>query len=1143
MLENPNLIPQRYAVSVAAALCAYLMILASADAGEGYYRFPALAGDMVVFTAEGDLWSAPLTGGRASRLTTHPAEETNAATSPDGKSVAFAATYDGPVEVYVMPLIGGPPRRVSFEGTRSVPLGWAPGGEVLYATQNPTGPTRQSIVVAVDPVSLRRHALPLADVNDAAVAPDQRTLYFTRFGLAVSADNAQFYRGGMRSRLWRFDLEGSTEAQPIADDGGDKDRANDRRPMPWGDRLYFISDRDGRDNLWSMAPDGSDRRQLTRDGSFSIRTASLDHGRIVYQVGADLHVYDIAAGTDRPLIIDLASDFDQERRHLLKHPLDFFEGASFAPNGERVVVTARGRIALMGVRPLRRIDVATPPFGRAGPAVVSPDGRWVYAIVEDAGAAIGADPGAPEIWRFAADGGADKKQLTWDDTGHRTGLLLSPDGKWLAHGATDGRLFLLDIDKGENQLIDTAEAADLQSVTWSSDSRHLAFARSDSRVQRTQVFLYEPDTQTKARLTSDRYLSRSPAFTPDGKWLYFLSDRQFESSNRSPWGDRNMGPYFDRRTRIYALALQADLRFPFQPKDELTPSRSADDRDKAEDKPAADKDRKPEAVPLQWAGLADRLYQVPLPAGNYQALETDGKQLYFLDWTGTEGRGSLKTLKIDDKDEKPQDLLGDVRQFALSADRKKLFLRRWAAGNRIGDMYIVPAGPKAPDNLGKAPTEIGKAKSEIGRATGEIAKLVDEVDKVLVRASDWSITVNPKAEWRQLFEDAWRLHRDFFYDQDMHGVDWLKIREKYRPLVERVTDRDELNDVLAQMMAELGTLHSQILPGNLRTADDGGQPGFLGAVLVGEAGGARIAHVYRSDVELPEERSPLARTGIDAREGDVIVAVNGRRVTEANDIAELLVGQANEPVLLTLRRSEAPTKDTTSPEREIKILVKAIDAARNARLRYSDWEEGRRAVVEAAGRGRIGYLHLRAMGRDDIATFAREFYAQFDRDALIIDVRRNTGGNIDSWIIEKLLRRAWAFWRPRYGTRHGYNMQQSFRGHLAVLIDESTYSDGETFAAGIKALGLGPLIGGRTAGAGIWLDDRNRLSDRGMARVAEFPQFLIGTGEWLVENKGVEPDIAVENLPRATFAGEDAQLDTAIHTLMEKLKSEPISRL
>jgi tricorn protease len=904
-----------------------------------------------------------------------------------------------------------------------------------------------------------------------------------------------------------------------------------------------------------MARDGGDPKQLTHETGFGIRGANLDRGRIVYQLGADLHVYDIADARDRMLAIELPSDFDQQRRRLVKNPLEFFEDADFAPSGERVAVVARGRIALMGVGPLRRIDVATPATARASVATVSPDGRSVYAILDDAG--------APQIWRFAADGGEEKKQLTSDDAGHRWGLWLSPNGKLLANAALDGRLFLLDLDKGENRLIDTAEATDLRGLAWSSDSRYLAFVRSDTRVERAQIFLYEPATQKKERLTSDRYDSYAPAFTPDNKWLYFLSNREFRSSISSPWGDRNMGPFFDRRTKIYALALQPGLRFPFQPKDELTPSTPASDAKpadtkpaeskptdskpgdtkpadakaadtKAEAKPPAGKDSAPKPAAIEWEGLADRLYEVPLSSGNYVALETDGKLLYFLD-QGGEGRRALRTLKID-RDQHPQDFLGNLREFALSADHKKLFLRRWAADNRVGDMYIVPAGAKAPDRLGGAPTEFGKVKSQLGQTTGDVARLIEALDGMLVRASDWTITVDPRAEWRQIFANAWRLHRDYFFDRDMRGVDWQKARERYQPLIERVTDREELNDAMAQMVGELGALHSQIRAGDVRVAEDGGKPGFLGAVLAAEPGGARIRHIYRGDPELLGERSPLAQPGVDAREGDLIVAVNGQPVPGASDIAELLVGQAGNQVLLALKRGD-------SQPRDVKTVVKVVDATRNASLRYGDWEEGRRSVVQAAGNGRIGYLHLRAMSTDDIGTFAREFYAQFDRDALIIDVRRNNGGNIDSWIIEKLLRRAWAFWRPRYGNRETYNMQQTFRGHLAVLVDERTYSDGETFAAGIKELKLGPLIGTRTAGAGVWLnDDRTRLSDYGNVRTAQLAQYAARSGEQLVENRGVEPDIVVENLPHATYDGQDTQLQEAIRVLQLKLKEQPIPR-
>jgi len=1096
---------RRLAVSLAAS-CALIALAPAAQAADAYFRFPTIAGDQAVFTAEGDLWRVPLTGGSATRLTTHPAEETNAVASPDGKWLAFTAAYDGPPEVYLMPIAGGAPKRLTFEGGRATPVGWTKAGAVLYSTQSPLGPNRERIILAVDPKTLDRHPLPLADANDAAVAPDGHTLYFTRFGLVVSGDNEKAYRGGLLSHLWRFDLDGKAEAVKLAES---EQPGNDRRPMPWGDRVYFISDRDGHANFWSMNADGGDRKQLTHQSAFEIRGASLADGKIIYQLGADLHVYDIAADSDRTLSIGLVSDFDQERAHQVKKPLDFFDTASFASAGDRVAVTARGRVALMGIGPLRRVDVATPQTGRAREAVVSPDGKWVYAILETVD--------APQIWRFAADGSPDAKQLTKDDAGHRDKLMLSPDGKWLAHSARDGRLYLLDLDKGDNQVIDTAPEADLETIVWSPDSRHLGFVRSDSDVGRGQLFLYEPATKTKQRLTSDRYVTDAPAFTPDGKWLYFLSDRHFEATKGSPWGDRNLGPFFDRRTQIFAVALQAGQRFPFQPKDELTPAKPADKKPDAEKDKDKDKDKKPEAGPaVEWTGLADRLYEVPIPAGNYTALSADDKRLYFLEETGSEHHTALKTLPIEDQDPKSQDYMGDVRQYALSGDRKKVFVRRWAKDNKIGDMLILEAGAKAPT----------------------------ELDKGKVRADDWAISVDPRQEWRQLFDDAWRLDRDMFFDPTMRGTDWPAVRAKYAPLVERVTDRDELNDVLAQMLAELGTMHSQIAPGDLRAAQDGGQPGFLGATFTREPGGARIAHIYRTDRELPDDRGPLAAPGVDAREGDLITAVNGTPVASVDDIAQLLVGQAGQQVLLTLSRTDPAAKDKPAKPQEIKLVTTATSAVHNTDLRYSDWEESRRAMVEAAGGGHIGYLHLRAMGKNDIATFAREFYAQFDRDGLIIDVRRNDGGNIDSWVIEKLLRRAWAYWTPRYGA-HGTatNMQQTFRGHLVVLVDESTYSDGETFAAGIKSLGLAPLIGMRTAGAGVWLSDDNRLADRGLARAAETPQFAMGTGEWLVENKGVTPDIVVENLPNATFKGGDAQLDAAIKAVQEKMKTEPVKPL
>ncbi|HET9032915.1 MAG TPA: S41 family peptidase, partial [Dokdonella sp.] len=411
-------------------------------------------------------------------------------------------------------------------------------------------------------------------------------------------------------------------------------------------------------------------------------------------------------------------------------------------------------------------------------------------------------------------------------------------------------------------------------------------------------------------------------------------------------------------------------------------------------------------------------------------------------------------------------------------------------------------------------------------------KAPEKMGKNQLRVSDWRLAIDPQAEWRQMFNDAWRMHREFSFDPGMRGVDWDAVYARYQPLLARVADRNELEDLTGQMTAELGILHSQVRGGDKRRDDEVAKPAALGADLVAVSGGLRIAHIYRSDPELPNERAPLARPGVDAEEGDVLSAINGQPVRNLADVADALANQAGKQVLLALNRAGHALKTVVTP----------VDSRSESGLRYTDWEQGRRERVLASGKGRIGYLHLRAMGAGDIADFAREFYTNVYRDGLIIDVRRNNGGNIDSWIIEKLLRRAWAYWTYPNSPPE-FNMQQTFRGHLAVLIDERTYSDGETFAAGIKALNLGPLIGQRTAGAGIWLSGRNPLIDGGIARVAEFAQFSADNGRWLIEGRGVSPDIAVVNPPRATFNGADAQLDAALKYLEDKLAAEPIKAI
>jgi tricorn protease len=383
-----------------------------------------------------------------------------------------------------------------------------------------------------------------------------------------------------------------------------------------------------------------------------------------------------------------------------------------------------------------------------------------------------------------------------------------------------------------------------------------------------------------------------------------------------------------------------------------------------------------------------------------------------------------------------------------------------------------------------------------------------------------------------MFVEAWRLERDYFYDRQMHGVDWPAIRTKYAPLVERVTDRGELADVLAQMVSELSALHIFVYGGDHRRGPHPVALATLGARLVRDerAGGHRVEHVYRSDPDRPGERSPLDRPGVEVRDGDVIEAVNGVAALEAADLGRLLRDQADRQVLLRVRpRGGKPPRD---------VVVTPLPLAKDEALRYAEWEYTRRLEVERVGRGRIGYVHLRAMGSNNIAEWAREFYPVYDREGLIVDVRHNNGGNIDSWVLERLLRKAWFYWQPRVGKPH-WNMQYAFRGHVVVLVDERTASDGEAFAEGFRRLGLGKLIGTRTWGGEIWLSSSNLLVDKGIATAAETGVYG-PAGDWLIEGHGVDPDIVVDNLPRATFGGDDAQLRAALAHLQELIRTRPV---
>ncbi|HPW17980.1 MAG TPA: S41 family peptidase [Candidatus Aminicenantes bacterium] len=1082
------------AVLTVLACCLGLARAAEPAGRTGYYRFPAIHGDTVVFVSEGDLWTVDVRGGAARRLTSHSGVESAPAVSPDGRTLAFSAQYEGPTEVYTMPLAGGLPARRTFAGQAAAVVGWTPDGRVLYATQKYSGLPNTQLVV-LDPATNAETLLPLSQAADGSFDPSGRTLYFTR--LPFQGSYTKRYQGGTAQNLWSYTL-GAPEAAPLTADYA----GTSKNPMVWKDRVYFLSDRDGSMNIWSMDLRGGDLKRHTSHKGFDASSPSLDAGRIAYQLVADLRVYDIAAGTDTALAVTLPSDFDQMRERWVNRPLDWLTSGHVSPNGDRAVFVSRGHVFVAPAGDGRWVRVTRREGVRARAARFLGDGKSLMVLTDETG--------EWEFHRYPADGLGPAERLTDGAKVIRFDGLPSPDGKWLAFADKDYQLWLLEVGKRTPARIAVSEVGMFSDLAWSPDSRWLAYVEGAPNGF-SRIVLHEAATGRRAELTNDRVDSYGPAWSPDGKWLYFLSDRYFQSVVGSPWGARQPEPYFDKTAKVYAAALGGKDPFPFAPATELQGEKKEAGDDKApEPKAAAAKDgaardaSKPAPgvkVEIALDGLAGRVFEVPLPPGVYSGLAVGDKALFFIDQgSSASGQPKLQAAEIKNRGVQARTLMEDVRQFELTADGKKLFVRKG------GDLYVIDAGTAQPTSQTLAERRIDLSK--------------------------WAFSVDPREEWRQMFLDAWRMERDYFYDRNLHNVDYEGLLERHRPFVERVSDRAELNDLLAHLVGELSALHTFVRGGDLRQPPDNVSPGSLGARLARDEakGGYRIAHIYRADPEYPDNLSPLGRPMSAIREGDTIVAINGVPALSVPDPSLLLRNTAGQQVLLEVKPAAG------GPAR--KEIVVPITPGAESDLRYSEWEYTRRLEVEKAGKGAIGYVHLRAMGGANYTEWVKNFYPVFDRQGLVIDVRHNRGGNIDSWILEKLLRRAWFYWQSRVG-KPTWNMQHAFRGHMVVLCNERTASDGEAFAEGFRRLGLGRVIGTRTWGGEIWLSQSNVLVDRGIASAAETGVYG-PEGEWLIEGRGVEPDIVVDNLPRATFDGRDAQLEAAVKHLQELIAKDPV---
>ena len=1053
-----------------------------AQDSRGYFMQPDIVGTQIVFVSEGDIWKVSIEGGEATRLTTHAGDEQAPKISPDGKWVAYAASYEGPTEIYIMPLSGGMPRRLTYEAAASIPMAWKSDTEVAYATnQYSTLPRLNTVTIDIN--TRAKNILPLEMAAEGSFTPDGSTYFFVR--PTFHNNVTKRYEGGTARQIWKYTF-GNEEAEKLTKDY----KGEDHHPIYHQGRVYFLSARDNIMNVWSMDENGGDLKQHTRQDNYDVREASLSGNTLVYRVGADIHVMDLINNADQKLSINLVTDFEQMREKWVTDPEKYISHVSLSNDGERVALTARGRTFIMPVKQGRIVRLERKDGVRFRDAVFTADDNDIILFSDESGEF--------EVYQYNSTGMEPGKALTTDGNTIRFDPNPSPDGKKIAFYDLNQHVWVLDRSTGKSIKVSESQES-VSGMSWSPDGKWLAYVQAASN-SFNQIFLVQVDTHKRITLTSDRSNSFNPQWSPDGKWIYFISDRNFESRIGSPWGTRQPEPFWEKQMKIYHVSLQEGLVSPFHYNHELQNEKKKEDKEKDE--------KTDVTVTVDEKGLMGRLREVPIPAGNYRNLivtdkalfyqETEaGMQVYSTQATppGT-GKAPVKMTPIDHKAEQKL-FVDDVKNFTTSMNKKFMFFTSGSSH------YVVELKPSP----------------------------VGSISDYKVDLSNWKFSIDPSEDWKQLYTDAWRMERDYFYDENMHGLDWEEMYQKYLPLASRVTTRSELSDVMGELIGELSVLHTSVGGGDLRRGQDRVNFGLLGARFSknNDHKGYQIDHIYKSDPDYPNEMSPLAHPDVNIKEGEIITHIDGTSLMEVPDINYLLRDKAGQQVRLSLVSS-------VGQKLEDRIL-KPMSHSAEANLRYNEWEYTRRLMVDEISDGNIGYVHLRAMTANDINQWYREFYPQFKKSGLVIDVRHNRGGNIDSFILEKLMREAFFYWKRRTGEPY-WNMQYAFRGHLVLLVDEFTASDGEAFAEGFRRLDLGQSIGARTWGGEVWLSGVNTLTDDGVAR-APMMGVYGEEGEWLIEGEGFIPDIEVINMPKATYEGQDAQLDAAIKHLQELINKDP----
>ncbi len=1082
--------------SLALTLASITSLLAAPS--EGYYRWPTAYGNQIAFIADNDLWIAPINGGNARRLTSAAGEERFPMFSPDGKWIAFSANYDGNVDVYVVSPEGGQPRRLTYHPAADYVAAWTNDGKVAYRNWADNGAGFwQMFIVGTDGGWPTKMEVP--EIAHVTFEPGGDRIAFTRFSLGTRTWKR--YKGG-----WAEDIYvGSTKThdyQKVT-----KWEGNDATPMWYNGKIFYVRNEDDRDNLWCMNPDGSDIKRLTEHREYDVRWPSLADGKICYSVGADIYVYDIAANQTRKVDVLMPSEL------LLTHdrfisPDDYTNDYALSPDGKRMVLGARGELFTASTERRGVILQATDtPAEREKSPFYSKDGKDIYAWTDK--------EGEQTLWAYPTDGKGKPRKIAPGPSTYNFGIEMSPDGEWGVCGNKDRTLSLINLKTGSTQVLDSSDW-EIYSYEWSPDSRYVAYT-----VQLPNKFggvkIYDMKEKKTHLVTDPMFDSDSPSWDPDGKWLYFSSRRNQNAFN----GDNDWSFITLNTSQLFAMALTKETKSPYLYEDNAIASSDKKDDEKKDDDKKDKKDKKGDKdddddkedkkveVKIDWDGLTERLVLLPTGAGRYGGLgAVEGKLYYFSfdvrgwkeDSHGDDEDPGIALHCFDIKKKKDYTVADGARGYMMSLDRKKMVIR-------TKDGFTV---------LDAGDTEIPEPDK-------------DDKDKGL-KLDEWTHDVDPRAEWKQIYWEAWRNQRDFFYDPNMHGVDWKKEGDRYGKLVDRITTRDELNDILGQLFGELNAGHAYIFGGDRERSKNIGV-GLLGIdVTRTNDGFYKIDKVLAPDPWDKERTSPLSAVGLNVKQGDYLVAIDRKPVNEVSNYMQLLANKAGKLVMVSV--NDKPSLDGAR-----EFLVRTMKDEGD--LRYWDWVEGRMAYVKEHGGDDIAYLHLSDMGGAGMEQFMREYYPQVygGKKAFIFDVRNNGGGNIARWILQQLDRKIWTWGTSRNGSKD-HDPYSQFQGHFIALCDEQTGSDGETFSEGWKRLELGPLVGMRTWGGWVGIRGGKGFIDGGGATQPEFTGWG-EDGKWLIEGPGVYPDVELPQTIKNQINGIDDQLDYAIKWCRQKIKEDP----